>query len=829
MVLTREGPLVRWLILAAAWAFVTVLANWHSSTMRDYVALLDAAGSSTPENTTPLRRPIPGAFSDSHAWVRYALAAQEGGPWQLRSTDTDNAPRGRELHWNSSFVHLISLAGRIEHNRTGVALPRATENALAWFNLPLLFACIVIFSTWATVRAGAGAGVVVALGIVGLRSFYDGFAPNYVDHHGVLTASVFGLMLGAMFMGAGWWRLRAPGGQLLPESAKMARRAAVGSALSGAFGMWFSAASVIPAIAIVGIGGLASAVCFGRKARAEGAQFDPGAWRLWGRVGAIASVVFYALEYAPAHLGMRLEVNHPLHALAWWGGAELIALLGAWHLDREKGRPRVAQWVLPLLAVSATPIAIIVGGSAVFVVRDPFVGELRHTVSEGMSFRAAAQIYGEAYTARYLINFVAIAAAVMALIITRRDRVCLGFVGLVTFAFVILSCWEIRWWLATSAPVLCLLVAMLAAVTANRRPWTSWLIVLGVMAVVLPAGAIDGARVLGRNVAAKRVDALDVLEPIYRDIAATVRASQASGDIVLLSSPDGSTGIGYYGRFKTIGTLYWENTEGLKAAAAIYCAERDEDAREMMRARGITHVAMISKANYLEHYFRLLRPEARPQDIEKTFGHRLLIQNAVPLWLRAIPYRVPGNLAVPDVSVLLLQVVPEQNELDAKWNLATAQVALGASDKAEPNFQRAIALAPAEKRAELYKSAGDQAYQARAHAVAIRLYRGGLALANEPSYAGNLAWVLATTPDNALRNGREALALVEPVARAAPQDAGLLNTFAAALAENGRFGDAVVVASQALNLVRNAGAPPHIVALLQQRVEIYRAGRPWRE
>src|SRR5262249_37078297 len=128
------------------------------------------------------------------------------------------------------------------------------------------------------------------------------------------------------------------------------------------------------------------------------------------------------------------------------------------------------------------------------------------------------------------------------------------------------------------------------------------------------------------------------------------------------SNPDGSTGIGYYGRIKTVGTLYWENTEGLKAAAAIFCAERDEEARALMRARGVTHVAMISKSHYLDHFFRLLRPDAKPQDIEKTFGHRLLVQHVIPRWLHALPYRIPPNLATPDMSVLLLQVGPEQND-----------------------------------------------------------------------------------------------------------------------------------------------------------------------
>ena len=37
----------------------------------------------------------------------------------------------------------------------------------------------------------------------------------------------------------------------------------------------------------------------------------------------------------------------------------------------------------------------------------------------------------------------------------------------------------------------------------------------------------------------------------------------------MLASPNASMGIGYYGNFKTIGTLFWENAPGLRAAAEI--------------------------------------------------------------------------------------------------------------------------------------------------------------------------------------------------------------------------------------------------------------------
>src|SRR5205807_1843608 len=101
----------------------------------------------------------------------------------------------------------------------------------------------------------------------------------------------------------------------------------------------------------------------------------------------------------------------------------------------------------------------------------------------------------------------------------------------------------------------------------------------------------------------RSVDAADAMEPLFRDIAATIRASQPTGDVVLLTNPNASTGVGYFGRFKTLGALYWENVNGLAAAAAIFSARTDDEARALMRSRGVTHVALFSKSDFLLGYF----------------------------------------------------------------------------------------------------------------------------------------------------------------------------------------------------------------------------------
>jgi tetratricopeptide (TPR) repeat protein len=827
MHITREGPRARWLIMGATWAFVAVLALWHTAVMRDYVGLLDQVGRPAVPADLPMVRPLPGSFADAQAWVRYALACQEGAPWQVRHTTIDNAPQGREVHWNSAFVHAVSAAGRIQHSMTGQPLPRATENALAWFNLPLLLLCVVGLSGWAAARAGAGAGVLVALAMVGLRSFYDGFTPNYVDHHGLLTATAAGLLLGVGFMGAGWRQAEAGGGGLFPASRLAARRAAIGSALCGAVGMWISAASTIPVIGIAGLAGLGVTWIAGRRQRPDEAVFDPSVWRWWGGTGAAACLGFYLLEYAPGHLGMRLEVNHPFHALAWWGGSELIAVIGGWRVDRQAHPLTARGLVPPLLAMAFSPVAVVIGGAAVFMVRDPFVAEMRHLVGEGMSFRRAVQTFGADYVQQYFINFFVLGVAGWVAVTERRGRLVVLFATAVAAIFVALACWEIRWWLTVSAAMLALIVVLAAQLTAKRSPRVQWLILLAIGAVLLPAGAIGGALRVRQTLAARAADAADLLQPIYRDLAGALRKTQPTGPIVLLANPDASHSISYYGGFSSVGTLYWENVDGLKAAAGIYAAERDEDARAMMRAHGVTHVVLTARGDFVADYFSLLRAGGSGTDLERTFGHRVFTQHQIPRWLKAVPYRLPSNVALANVDVLILQVVPEQSEADTAWALAVARLVAGKPDEAERHFRRAVAAAAPTDQVALCLKAGDLALEQNADALALLMYRSTLTVAAAPATVMKVAWIMATSSAPALRNGAEAVKLVTPIAQANPNDVMALDALAAALAETGRLAEAIQVLGRAQGVAQAAGNT-QTLTFLQQRLEAYRAGRPWR-
>jgi Tfp pilus assembly protein PilF len=113
---------------------------------------------------------------------------------------------------------------------------------------------------------------------------------------------------------------------------------------------------------------------------------------------------------------------------------------------------------------------------------------------------------------------------------------------------------------------------------------------------------------------------------------------------------------------------------------------------------------------------------------------------------------------------------------------------------------------------------------------AITEYREVLRLAPDAVNAlNNLAWILATNPDETLRNGIEAVRCAERACDLTGRKESIyLGTLAAAYAEAGRFPEAVSTAEKAAELASAAGQKD-LVKSDQTSLELYRAGKPYRE
>jgi tetratricopeptide (TPR) repeat protein len=90
------------------------------------------------------------------------------------------------------------------------------------------------------------------------------------------------------------------------------------------------------------------------------------------------------------------------------------------------------------------------------------------------------------------------------------------------------------------------------------------------------------------------------------------------------------------------------------------------------------------------------------------------------------------------------------------------------------------------------------------------------------------AWVLATAPDASVRNGAEAVSLAESAKTLAPHDdPDVLDTLAAAYAENGLYARAAASATRALALAEARGNSSQTFAI-RTRLLLYKENKPYR-
>jgi Flp pilus assembly protein TadD len=121
-------------------------------------------------------------------------------------------------------------------------------------------------------------------------------------------------------------------------------------------------------------------------------------------------------------------------------------------------------------------------------------------------------------------------------------------------------------------------------------------------------------------------------------------------------------------------------------------------------------------------------------------------------------------------------------------------------------------------------------YQRGKPREAVAEYRQVLAAKpDQPEALRNLAWLLATNPDGAVRDGADAVRFAERGCLLTnDKQAQMLGTLAAAYAETGRFADAVATAQKAIELAR-ADGDTRFAAVNEQLLRLYRAGKPYHE
>jgi len=636
-----------------------------------------AADPASPTGYALGRRPLvlPEVGDDGYQWIMQTQAMLAGGGWRIHWVDYDNAPDGRAVHWASPYHWWLAVLAWADHAWSGRLLGASVERAALLANPVFVALFLLGMIPLVARRFGPWAASLLGTGMVSTLPLYLYFAADYPDHHGILEACALLTVLFLLAGGGGWFRPddipvdRLSGAErALAEwlpGRRAARRWFVASAVAGGVGLWISAASQVPVLVGIGAGAVAAAWLGRGPAAAGGWVRDPGLWRLWGFVGGATSIAAYLIEYFPAQLGWRLEVNHPLYALAWLGAGELLC-----RITRALGeggyvftRRDALICALALAAAALLPVVILLTAGRTFVVADRFVWHLgTEYVAEGQSIASylAAGPGGLALLARGLPLLAVPAAAIL----VARARLAAPWKTQLVMALapaallLALACREIRWWGQGDALALALVV-VLATVLARGFP-ASKAMRLGRLACALlfVPGAIAAIRsTVWRGDYTKD----DVLQLAERDFAHWLRLRMGRDPVVIAAAPTATVKLIYHGGFRGLGTLTWENVAGLRHGAEIFAATSAERADELVHRYGVTHLVLLSWDSFAEEYVRVylgLSPgQAVPGD---AFLVGLLHGKGVPPWLRLIPYPLPKHEALQGQSIVVLEVTPPQ-------------------------------------------------------------------------------------------------------------------------------------------------------------------------
>lgn len=248
-------------------------------------------------------------------------------------------------------------------------------------------------------------------------------------------------------------------------------------------------------------------------------------------------------------------------------------------------------------------------------------------------------------------------------------------------------------------------------------------------------------------------------------------------------------------------------------------------------------------------------------------------EEALALYRRALELRPDAPAAIGNLARMLLmtdraeQAEPLARQAllirpdDERLHLLMGDVLqrMGGPGEAARAYEKALELNPRWERARLYLGASlvetgrrdegeailrQAADLATPFAAAHKLLQLGRARAaalflapyTEPAARPSVdtlyiaSWILATAPDDGVRDGNRAVELAERAARElhAPNPM-ILDALAAACAEAGRFDEAVKHIESALALVGPQEPPGSIRDMLAARAEVYRRGEPYRD
>ena len=628
---------------------------------------------------------VPEHLSESYGWIAQTQLMLHKGDWRVRHIDYENAPSGREEHASSPYRWWLGLLAWIDHLISGRPLGLSVERAALFADplLHLLFLAIVI--VFVARQFGVWSGALFSLGGVTLYPFAAAFLPGVPDDYSLTLVCAFG-SVGLLLAGTRH-RLAAGAAAGAEDARRRAGRWFLCAGIAGGLGLWINVASQWPVLAGIGLGAMLAAG-IRRSATTQDAAGDstPAHWRTWALGGAATVLGGYLIEYSPADLGdLQLRVVHPLYGLCWLGAGELLARTEAW------GRRTEQKWTfrdllqIMLVAAGLAVVPVVMwrtGNPGVFAV-DLRMFRLTKLPDAILSPSFPLWLSRDGLTATVWATLAPLILLLPAgwLMLRRATatpfRVSLALALGPVLVVLGLACLRIRTWQMVDGTMLALLCAATAAIGGtSKAALPRWLWAAAVVLVLVP-GAILLLPPM-KSAASNVLTVPEVEGLVERDFAHWLaRHIGAANPGVVLAPPNVTNTLYYYGGLRGLGTLAWENKDGLSVALRIAISTSTEEAHALVRRRGVTHIIVPSWDTFFEDY--TASAAVQPGELFLTSLHRW----RQPSWLRPIPYQLPTIAGFEAHSVMVFEVVDEQDDAVALGRLTEYFIEMGQLENAK--------------------------------------------------------------------------------------------------------------------------------------------------
>ena len=664
---------------------------------------------------------VPG--HDNYAYQRIAQTQQmfAQGQLRVRHVDYENAPLGREVIAPSPYRWWLGLVSLCDSVLSGRSIGLSVEHAALYAD-PLLGALLLLATAiFAASRFGTFSAAMVSAGFVALFPFGGAFLPGEPDDHTLMLAAALWSVLTLM---AG---VRA-------DSPASARRWFLVAGIAAGLGLWVSLTGELFIVGGIVLGALLAAWIArcdpARVAAARPLQHLP--WRQWGLGAAATVLAAYLIDYFPARIGPGLEIVNPLIALALAGlgellafGTGLIAGLPAVAGDSAStdappkgGLRSLALPVLGAVVVAAVSVAIAWRPHRMVFDMDPVATRLTNlggvgVVADNLAVWVARDGFAGAAAATCLPLLLCLPA--LAWIVYRGTD--LSFRALLALALgpvvaaLALSLFQIHAWNTFDGVLIALLAGLAADVPGAPSGKIARCLCAGLAAFAMVPGAMqlipprpaDGRQSLSQ---------VDLQAIIERDLAHWLARHSDTPGAVVLAAPSVTITLCYHGGLAGLGTLNWENLDGIKGSIRIAAATEPEEALALIKGRKVKYIVVPSWDTFLDKLASTglgLAPNST-EGIERSFVGGMLAQIQLPTWIELVPYRLPPELG--DRWVMIFKVVDEQDPAAALSRTAEYFVEMGYVDRAgviAQKLRRYPASVPAlVARAQVEKARNDE-------------------------------------------------------------------------------------------------------------------------